>query len=130
MRPVKNIQFVKKSSDPASAKNYMQAKSEWEKKKSELSKSANSFSLPHIPKETTLEEYEKRVAKYEKQLAKNKMKKAHSAISEIIKFNPFDLDLLLKRVDLEEQLGIKEYQKYDIPWIVALRKMKARGQID
>ena len=133
--PIK-IQVKKDSKDPRSKEQLVQEEID-RLSKDRLSKLLKEEDGPlslkpsafRIEKETTIQHYESMVSKYEKHDRKNKFKKAHKAISEVIKYNPFDVSLLLKRVQLEQELGINEFQRYDIPWIVVLRKLTAQGVI-
>ncbi len=87
--------------------------------------------MPPSPfdRSSTLEQYKKLIDRYKKADEKGNLKKTHKAITEVIRYNPFNLDFILKRYELEQSLGINEYQPYDVPWIVAIRKMKAKAQM-
>ncbi len=79
--------------------------------------------------EASQKAYSKLESNYNDALLKKNEKKILKAVTELIKYNPFNLELLIKRVEMEKILGLNKYTPFDIPWIVTLRKMKAKGQM-
>lgn len=85
---------------------------------------STSSSSPRI---TTLEDgikdYKKTMERFEKQLEKGKADKAFDLLTELIRFNPFDTQLIYKRMEMARQTQNTEYMSYDTPWLLALRRM-------
>ena len=90
-----------------------------------IQRSVSTSSSP--PTITTLEDgvrnYKKTMDRYEKQLDKGKADKAFELLTELIRFNPFDTQLIYKRMEMARQIQNDEFLPYDTPWLLALRRM-------
>ena len=71
----------------------------------------------------TMKAYINEKEKLEKFLSKENFKKAYQSVSQLIRYNPFDIQLIQQRVRLEKELGKDEYRKYDVPWISVLMEL-------
>ncbi|MGW8121472.1 hypothetical protein ACV07N_02345 [Roseivirga echinicomitans] len=67
-----------------------------------------------------LKNYNSKLKQYEKHLAKGKTKKAYNAVSDLIRYNPFDIKLIQARRRMEKELEVDTYRAFDIPLVVAL----------
>ncbi|WP_422355864.1 hypothetical protein [Roseivirga pacifica] len=68
---------------------------------------------------------EKLIKTYEKALKKEKWEKAYQVLNEAIRLNPFNKEYILKRNQLESQLGLSDYKAYDLAWFKALNLINA-----
>lgn len=72
---------------------------------------------------STMDRYNRELERYQKFLDKGKLRKALKSLSLVIRYNPFDIDLLQQRVRLEKQLGSNDFRMYDVPWISVLMEL-------
>lgn len=71
------------------------------------------------PKLANIQKLDKKI---NDQLKKNKTKKAFKLINEYLCYNPFDKDLLSKRMNIAKELGDNTYQLFDEAWLIVLDK--------
>lgn len=121
------IRFKRDESDPRTAEEIAEEKLDQMRREGKLSEPR--MRRPNITESITLEVYQKELDKYLELKEKGKTRRALRSLNMLIAFNPFDMELLQDRVRMEKELGKSEYQSYDIPWIVALRKMQAKGSL-
>lgn len=65
------------------------------------------------PKLANMQKLDKKI---NDQLKKNKTKKAFKLINEYLCYNPFNQELLLKRMEIAEDLGDNTYERFDKDW--------------
>lgn len=80
-------------------------------------------SLSNSLGKNTLKYYQKLRSKVKVHIEKEEFEKAYQKLNEMIRFNPFNLQDLLLRQDLEQGLGLATYRPYDLAWARALPKV-------
>ena len=81
---------------------------------------SNSTSSRPAPVANQFSVYKKAVTRFSKHMKKKKSKKAYEALNQAILFNPFNRAFLEARRELENELGLAEYQRYDEDLLIAL----------
>ena len=77
---------------------------------------------PNTPSSPSLPKLSKQL---EKALKKEKWEKAYQVLNEVIRLNPFNKEYILRRNQLESQLGLSDYKAYDLAWFKALNLINA-----
>lgn len=62
-------------------------------------------------------------------LSKNETKKAYEVINQLIGYNPFDKDMIERRMRIEAQLKKNDFTPFDKLWLDALDRLKLTGVI-
>lgn len=81
----------------------------------------NPNAIPNTPKMTNLSKLLKQIDKY---LKKSKKQKAYEALNEYLRYDPFNEERLIQRMEIEEELGLNKSRIIDEKLLLLIQKTK------